>query len=316
MKDLPSMAECASTGTGLPPPRQPNSPLRILVVDDDRGILQLNTEVLQHSGYEVDSAADGAAAWEALQLKPYDLMITDNNMPKLTGFELLQKLRAAHIVLPVIVASGTFFSPEAAPTPWCQPEAALLKPYTIEALLRVVEKVFAEARLAASRPEFAAPKLHENAVSTPVVLRPESDAAPRILVVEKDSDLRQMYSEILAGPGYRVDGVADGADGWAALQSNPYELLITEQHLPKLTGVELVRKVRAAQLTLPIVMTADRLPMPEMVGDPALSLAATLMKPFAIDALLSVVKAALRRPRGAATSIALAANGTLGDPCA
>src|SRR5450759_780416 len=83
---------------------QANPPHRILVVEEDIHVRQLNTEVLTRSGYEVDAAEDGAAAWVALNGDSYDLMITDNGMPKLTGIELLRKLRAARMELPVIMA--------------------------------------------------------------------------------------------------------------------------------------------------------------------------------------------------------------------
>jgi DNA-binding response OmpR family regulator len=84
---------------------QTNPPHRILMVEDDLCISQPNTEVLTRFGYEVAAANDGAAAWAALDDDSYDLMITDNNMPKLTGVELLRKLRAARMELPVIMAT-------------------------------------------------------------------------------------------------------------------------------------------------------------------------------------------------------------------
>ena len=83
---------------------------------------------------------------------------------------------------------------------------------------------------------------------------------PRILVVDDDSDLRLLYSEALARPGYHVDVAEDGAAGWKALQVKNYNLLITEHSLPKLTGVELVKKLRSARMAVPVVMTAIRLP--------------------------------------------------------
>ena len=52
----------------------------------------------------------------------------------------------------------------------------------------------------------------------------------------------------------------DGVAAWEALQVNNYNLLITEHNLPKLTGVELVRKLRAARMDVPVVMAAVRLP--------------------------------------------------------
>ena len=65
-------------------------PYRILVAEDDTILLRLNAEILMRVGYEVDATEDGQAAWQALNAGSYDLLITDNNMPKVTGVELLQ----------------------------------------------------------------------------------------------------------------------------------------------------------------------------------------------------------------------------------
>jgi DNA-binding response OmpR family regulator len=116
----------------------------------------------------------------------------------------------------------------------------------------------------------------------------------RILVVDDDSDLRLLYAEVLARPGYRVDAAEDGVAGWEALQVNNYNLLITENSLPKLTGVELVRKLRSARMAVPVVMAAVRLPTLELVQKPPLQLAALLSKPFYISELLQTVRAVLR----------------------
>jgi DNA-binding response OmpR family regulator len=120
-------------------------PHRILVVEDDGEIRQLNTEALINSGYHVDAAEDGAVAWDNLQLNGYDLMVTDNDMPKVTGVDLLKKLHAAKLALPVIMATGTLPRDEFDRHPWLQPAAMLIKPYTIEELLGTVKKVLTTA---------------------------------------------------------------------------------------------------------------------------------------------------------------------------
>jgi DNA-binding response OmpR family regulator len=123
------------------PKGQASSPTRILLVDDDGDMRQLNTEALINSGYEVDGTKDGAAAWQALATECYDLMITDNKMPKVTGIDLLRKLRAAHMALPVIMATGKLPDEEFRRHPWLRPTATLLKPYTIDELLETVQEV-------------------------------------------------------------------------------------------------------------------------------------------------------------------------------
>ncbi len=72
----------APASNPAPPPAR-----RILLVDDDISLLELNAGVLIGSGYNVDTAADGADAWKALHDLNYDLLITDNKMPRVTGLE-------------------------------------------------------------------------------------------------------------------------------------------------------------------------------------------------------------------------------------
>ena len=117
------------------------APQRILVVDDNEDIRRLNVEALLSSGYEVDSAEDGALAWDALNTCGYDLLITDNNMPNMTGLELLRKVQNSHMALPVIMASGTIPTETFAQNPWLRPAATLCKPHTLAALLNTVRNV-------------------------------------------------------------------------------------------------------------------------------------------------------------------------------
>ena len=114
---------------------------RILVVDDDEDIRRLNTEVLSCSGYEVDAAEDGSVAWDALQSNNYDLLVTDNGMPKVSGLELLKRLRSARMVVPVLMATGKLPQEEFALHPWLHPDATLIKPYTVTELLGKVREI-------------------------------------------------------------------------------------------------------------------------------------------------------------------------------
>lgn len=128
---------------------------RILVVDDDRDLRLLSADVLVHSGYQVDTAADGADGWEALHTKSYDLLITDNSMPKLSGVELVKKLRSAHMALPVILASGAMPTEELDRHPWLQLAATLVKPFSTGQLLETVNEVLSQPTVPAAAPSSA-----------------------------------------------------------------------------------------------------------------------------------------------------------------
>jgi len=120
---------------------KPNPPQRILVVEDDVVTLRINVKVLTKSGYKVDGAEDGAVAWDALQLNGYDLLVTDNDMPNVSGVDLLKKLYAARMALPVIMVSGTMPTAELERQPWLQIKAVLPKPCIVSELLATVRSV-------------------------------------------------------------------------------------------------------------------------------------------------------------------------------
>jgi DNA-binding NtrC family response regulator len=85
---------------------------RVLIVDDDRAMCQLLTDLLREDGYEVDVVYDGASAIEKYQASPFDVTITDLMMPKMKGVELVARLREIDggAVVLLITAFGTIES--------------------------------------------------------------------------------------------------------------------------------------------------------------------------------------------------------------
>jgi CheY-like chemotaxis protein len=113
----------------------------ILYADDDPLFRGFSVETLTHSGYAVTPVEDGLQAWAALHSKGYDLLITDNNMPRMTGLELAAKTRLEGMKLPIIVASGTAGLLAGTDYDWLRVAARLQKPFATEELLETVEQV-------------------------------------------------------------------------------------------------------------------------------------------------------------------------------
>jgi CheY-like chemotaxis protein len=112
----------------------------------------------------------------------------------------------------------------------------------------------------------------------------------RILIVEDEEDLRLFYLNVLARDGYHVNAAEDGEAGWQALQAagcaaSGYDLLITDNKMPKLSGVELIEKVNAARMELPIILASGALPS----NTDCLQVTAVLPKPFFMGDLLDIV---------------------------
>src|SRR5262245_11582733 len=84
-----------------------NSKVRVLVVDDEAGARAALKSLLETQGYAVDQAADGAAALERLVELPPDVIVTDLDMPVMSGMQLLVALRERGQDVPVIVVTST-----------------------------------------------------------------------------------------------------------------------------------------------------------------------------------------------------------------
>jgi DNA-binding NtrC family response regulator len=79
---------------------------RTLLVEDEANMVRTLAKILERKGYRVDAASTGAEALERLAGAPYDLVITDLNMPGMDGMQLLREMNARHLAPATIVLTG------------------------------------------------------------------------------------------------------------------------------------------------------------------------------------------------------------------
>ena len=115
-----------------------SAPKYILVVDDDDGVRELVARSITKVGYRVDTARDGEEAWSALCVAAYDLLITDNSMPKLSGLNLIRRLRAVSPEPPCILITGGPSIPELPSRGVIHHSAILAKPFSCEELIEMI----------------------------------------------------------------------------------------------------------------------------------------------------------------------------------
>ena len=80
--------------------------MRLLIVEDERELLESIAEGLRLSGYAVDTAADGAEAEDLFWSETYDLIVLDINLPKIDGFTLLEEIREENKQVNVIMLTA------------------------------------------------------------------------------------------------------------------------------------------------------------------------------------------------------------------
>ena len=120
----------------------------LLVVDDDRTVRKLLERIAMRAGFSVDSARDGQQAMEKLQAKQFDIVIVDLMMPRVSGYDLVQKISALEPRPSVIVATA-MLNGEVGKLDDSMVRRVIKKPFDIEAVANMLIETARE--LAVSR---------------------------------------------------------------------------------------------------------------------------------------------------------------------
>jgi two-component system response regulator (stage 0 sporulation protein F) len=111
---------------------------KVLVVDDEKGIRFLLSEVLLNQGFEVSLAEDGQESLDKLEKDHFDLVVTDINMPRLDGIAMLKSMKRSGRSEKVIIMTGDPSDQRLSDTEMPNVVTRLLKPFGIENFLSVV----------------------------------------------------------------------------------------------------------------------------------------------------------------------------------
>ncbi len=118
-----------------------------------------------------------------------------------------------------------------------------------------------------------------------------------LLLIEDDPNIVLSLSLALTNAGFTVESAGDGREGLDLARNNKYEAILLDCNLPRLSGFEIVKKLRAERCSTPIIVLTvlnelnDKLELFNLGADDY------LIKPFALSELLARLRALLRRPR-------------------
>jgi len=111
---------------------------------------------------------------------------------------------------------------------------------------------------------------------------------PRILVVEDDPDFRQLLQDRLRAMGYRVQSALDGVQAVEVMRGERFQGMILDVGIPSRDGVDVLRKIRAWDQQVPIVMVAESDAKESAVRAIGMGAQAYMLKPFDVDELRRV----------------------------
>jgi two-component system, OmpR family, response regulator PhoP len=120
----------------------------------------------------------------------------------------------------------------------------------------------------------------------------------RILIVEDEAGLRETLSALLQSHGYTVSAAADGAEGLFSGSEYPIDAAIIDLGLPKVSGLDLIRQLRQAGKSFPILILTARDRWQDKVEGLGAGADDYVVKPFQVEEVLARISALLRRSGG------------------
>jgi DNA-binding response OmpR family regulator len=125
----------------------------------------------------------------------------------------------------------------------------------------------------------------------------------KILLVEDDEDLAVTVSDMLNDERHTVDTAHNGLDAMELLQNQTYEVIILDWNLPGMTGIEILKKFRAAGGGTPVIMLTGKGEIAEKEQGLDSGADDYLTKPFDLKELAARVRSLLRRPKLASSNV-------------
>ena len=119
----------------------------------------------------------------------------------------------------------------------------------------------------------------------------------KILIVEDDRELRQLFSHVLIKNGYTAEGVSNGREALGAMEKDYYDLIISDIMMPVMDGYELVRSLRESGSTTPVLMITAKDAFDDMKLGFLSGTDDYMVKPVNVNEMVLRVGALLRRAR-------------------
>jgi len=239
----------------------------VLVVDDDARIRALLQETLTAAGYRALTADGGPEAMRRLTAEEVDAVIADIKMPEWDGLTLLDRIKSQWPDLPVIMVTAYADQEIRDRVQLGGADGFLAKPFRIDKLEEMLADVLSTA---VQRSGAAARKIET------------------VLIVEDDDEFRQILMEILPAMGYQPAEANDGESALEILAERQFDAVISDYMLPKMSGAELMRKIKEdSPQTIVIMITGYA---PSVDGREFGDADGYLMKPFRFDEIDKLLK--------------------------
>ena len=239
--------------------------MKILLVQDEAVTLRIMTSILEKDGYKVLEATSVTEALKILkQEKQVDLIITDGMLPGIDGFQFLDMLNddSRFNRIPTIMCTVLNDKGSVSRAIRLGAKGYITKPIDKDILLNKVYNVI------------------DNYITT-------------ILLVDEKTTILSVLTSILGRKGYKIISAGDATEALEIMKTNKVKLVISNVDLPGLSGIELLKRIKADYPGTPVIIITSRAWKSRQKDVSAIGADGFIAKPFRSDEILYQVKTLL-----------------------
>lgn len=232
---------------------------QILVVDDQIGMLETFTDILEDMGFAVQTAEDGFSAIEKVRENQFDLVFMDIQMPGINGVQTFRELKKINPHMSVVMMTAYALEDLIEEAVSEGAYAVVYKPFDIEKIIGIIE----------------------NATGTPI-----------ILVVDDSFEQRLTLKDSLEATGHRVVTASSGHEAIDLIKNNSVDVVMLDVQMPGMDGIQTFEEVHRIKPDVPVIMMTGY-SIEDALRD-ALNRGAyaCLQKPLEMENIVSVLKEA------------------------
>ncbi len=256
---------------------------KILIIEDEEFLADVLETKLKNEGYEVLAAGDGREGFTKIESWKPDLILLDIVMPKLNGYEVLEKMYDDHIKIPVIIISNSG-----------QP-VELEKIKKLGAVDYLIKTEFEPQEVADKVGKYLKiqSELNNNFKDS------KMDNKKKLLLVEDDQLLREICAKQLLKAGFNVSTVIDGGEALEKVRQEHPDLILLDIMLPTVDGFEILKQIKNDKdpkiANIPVLMLSNLGQETDMAKAKGLGASGYLIKAhFTTDEIVSEVKKVLK----------------------
>lgn len=257
------------------------TPIRLLLVDDEEEFLLATSQALGRRGFAVSVAPNGVTALEKISKESFDIVVLDVKMPDIDGIEVFNQIRNRLAELPVLLLTGHPSISDAFQTSKQGIADYLSKPIDIDELANRAREAVAKARTQAAGGD--------------AVGDASDTAGPiNVLIVDDETELLESLQRVFTRRNITTFTAESGPEALDLLQRELVDIMVLDVKMPGMDGLEVLRRVKTKHPSIQVILLSGHPSVEAALEGVKLGASEYLKKPPQISKLVETIKRLFR----------------------